>query len=129
MIELPDLPGTYVVSFTLPGAVYVSIGQLGRFDFPAGDYVYLGSARGPGGLRARLRHHLRSDKAIHWHIDYLHPYLDIKAIGYLSGYDNLECAWSQSLVVLPAARTPAPGFRGQRLCTWLSGASGGLSYR
>jgi Uri superfamily endonuclease len=110
MIELPDLPGTYAVSFTLPEAVKVSIGQLGRFDFPAGDYVYLGSAQGPGGLRARLERHLRSDKAIHWHIDYLHPYLEVRAIGYLPSNDNLECAWSQSLAVLPAARLPAPGF-------------------
>jgi Uri superfamily endonuclease len=110
MIELPAIPGTYVVCFTLPGAVKISIGRLGRFDFPAGDYIYLGSARGPGGLRARLGRHLRSVKASHWHIDYLRPYLETRAIGYLPGNDNLECAWSQSLANLPAARLPAPGF-------------------
>jgi Uri superfamily endonuclease len=110
MIELPGLPGTYAVSFILSKAVKVTIGRLGRFDFQAGDYVYLGSARGPGGLRPRLGRHLRSDKAIHWHIDYLCPNLEIRAIGYLVGDDNLECAWSQSLAALRAARLPAPGF-------------------
>ncbi|MCK9541293.1 MAG: DUF123 domain-containing protein [Novosphingobium sp.] len=37
--------------------------------FPAGWYVYAGSARGPGGIRARLRRHFRRDKKRHWHID------------------------------------------------------------
>jgi Uri superfamily endonuclease len=110
MIELPAIPGTYAVSFKLPEAVNVTIGRLGRFDFQAGDYIYLGSARGPGGLRARLRRHMKSDKATHWHIDYLRPYLEIRAIGYIPGDDNLECTWSQSLANLPAARLPAPGF-------------------
>jgi Uri superfamily endonuclease len=110
MMELLGLAGTYAFSFMLPEAVKASIGRLGRLDFPAGDYIYLGSARGRGGLRARLGRHLRSVKATHWHIDYLRPYLEIRAIGYLPGNDNLECAWSQSLAGLPAARLPAPGF-------------------
>lgn len=110
MIELPAIPGTYAVSFTLLEAVKISIGRLGWFDFLIGDYIYLGSAQGPGGLRSRLGRHLRSVKATHWHIDYLRPYLEIRAIGYLPGKDNLECAWSQSLANLPAARLPAPGF-------------------
>jgi Uri superfamily endonuclease len=110
MIGLPTIPGSYAVSFMLLEPVKISIGRLGWFDFPAGDYIYLGSAQGPGGLRSRLGHHLRSVKATHWHIDYLRPYLEIRAIGYLTGNDNLECAWSQTLANLPAARLPAPGF-------------------
>jgi Uri superfamily endonuclease len=110
MIALPDLAGTYALSFSLPEAVKVCIGRLGWFEFPAGEYVYLGSARGPGGLRARLGRHLRGEKATHWHIDYLRPHLEIRAVGYLPGNENLECAWSQSLAALPAARLPAPGF-------------------
>jgi len=34
-----------------------------------GWYVYAGNAHGPGGIRARLRRHLRSGKTRHWHID------------------------------------------------------------
>lgn len=116
MIALPDLAGTYALSFILPEAVKVCIGRLGWLDFPAGEYVYLGSAQGPGGLRARLRHHLRGVGATHWHIDYLRPHLEIRSVVYLSGSTNLECAWSQSLAALPAARLPAPGF-GASDCT------------
>lgn len=117
MIALPDLAGTYALSFSLPEAVKVRIGRLGWFDFPAGEYVYLGSARGPGGLRARLGRHISGKGAIHWHIDYLRPYFELGAVGYLTGSNNLECAWSQSLAALPAARLPAPGF-GASDCTW-----------
>ena len=46
-----------------------TIGRLGEFDFPAGRYAYTGSAkRNPD---ARIARHLRSDKRLHWHIDYL----------------------------------------------------------
>ena len=39
-----------------------------------GCYVYAGSARGPGGIRARVRRHLRPDKTPHWHIDQVTAY-------------------------------------------------------
>ncbi len=45
------------------------IGRLGSFDFPAGWYVYTGSAK--RGLDARIARHLCSTKKAHWHIDYL----------------------------------------------------------
>jgi Uri superfamily endonuclease len=116
MIELPDLPGSYALSLTLCKAVTVCIGRLGWFDFPAGEYVYLGSARGPGGLRARLGRYLTGNGSTHWHIDYLRPHRVIRAVGYLPGSANLECAWSQALAAVPAARLPAPGF-GASDCT------------
>jgi Uri superfamily endonuclease len=116
MIALPDLAGTYALSFSLREVVKVCIGRLGWLDFPAGEYIYLGSAQGPGGLRARLGRHLKGEGTTHWHIDYLRPHLKIRAVGYLLGSINLECAWSQSLAALPAARLPAPGF-GASDCT------------
>jgi Uri superfamily endonuclease len=45
------------------------IGRLGEFQFPAGRYVYTGSAR--RGLEARIARHLRQGKPLRWHIDYL----------------------------------------------------------
>ena len=36
-----------------------------------GWHVYVGSAKGPGGMRARLGRHVRRDKTPHWHIDRL----------------------------------------------------------
>lgn len=40
-------------------------------QLPAGCYVYAGNANGAGGIRGRLRHHLRSGKRPHWHVDHL----------------------------------------------------------
>jgi Uri superfamily endonuclease len=45
------------------------IGRLGKFGFPAGRYVYSGSAK--HGLDARIARHLRRRKSLRWHIDYL----------------------------------------------------------
>lgn len=45
------------------------IGRLGEFDFPAGRWLYTGSAR--RALDARIERHLRAEKTLRWHIDYL----------------------------------------------------------
>jgi Uri superfamily endonuclease len=37
----------------------------------AGGYLYCGSAKGPGGIRARLARHMRIEKSIRWHVDRL----------------------------------------------------------
>ena len=47
----------------------IRVGRLGEGSFKEGDYIYIGSAKGC--LEARLRRHLRKDKKIYWHIDYL----------------------------------------------------------
>jgi Uri superfamily endonuclease len=38
---------------------------------PAGRYLYCGSAKGPGGLKARLSRHMRRGKSVRWHVDQL----------------------------------------------------------
>ncbi|MBU7005001.1 MAG: DUF123 domain-containing protein [Theionarchaea archaeon] len=42
--------------------------KMGTFE---GIYCYVGSAFGPGGLKARVSRHLRHEKPLRWHIDYL----------------------------------------------------------
>ncbi|HIQ09546.1 MAG TPA: DUF123 domain-containing protein, partial [Anaerolineaceae bacterium] len=56
---LPSTPGAYALALRLERPVGLRVGALGVWDFPEGVYVYLGSARGPGGIRARLGRHLR----------------------------------------------------------------------
>jgi Uri superfamily endonuclease len=46
-----------------------TIGRLGEFDFSPGRYVYTGSAK--RNLDARIARHLRQEKVMRWHIDYL----------------------------------------------------------
>jgi Uri superfamily endonuclease len=64
-------PHTYRLHIRVERDVTVAVGRLGRFVFPAGCYVYTGSAR--RGLEARIARHLRParEKRLHWHVDHL----------------------------------------------------------
>jgi Uri superfamily endonuclease len=62
--------GTYALVLSLKTDQNIQISKLGCFRFPKGHYVYVGSAFGPGGLNARLTHHLNFAVKPHWHIDY-----------------------------------------------------------
>ena len=88
----------------------IDVGRLGRVQFPAGWYAYAGSARGPGGLAARISRHLRSSKPLHWHVDYLRVYARPIAAWYAVEARKRECAWAQALSGLPGASTPASHF-------------------
>ncbi len=60
---------SYALFISITTPIKITVGKLGEFIFPGGDYIYYGSAR--KGLRARVNRHLRSEKKLHWHIDYL----------------------------------------------------------
>lgn len=107
---LPDQPGSYVLILKLPRPATIGVGQLGRFQFPAGWYAYAGSARGPGGLAARVSRHLRSPKPLRWHVDYLRACARPIAAWYAIGTRKRECAWAQALAGLVGAFVPAPRF-------------------
>jgi len=68
---LSDEPGTYILILKSAVTRRVRVGRLGNLQLCPGYYVYIGSAFGPGGLRARIDHHQRLAKRPHWHIDYL----------------------------------------------------------
>jgi Uri superfamily endonuclease len=108
--KLPVSVGSYALRLQLDQPTFIQVGQLGGFDFPSGEYFYLGSACGPGGLRARLRHHLLVSFRPHWHIDYLSSQAPITGIWMCEGPGSLECLWSQELVLLPGAQIAVPGF-------------------
>ncbi|MEO0081422.1 MAG: GIY-YIG nuclease family protein [candidate division WOR-3 bacterium] len=59
----------YVLILWNQKARNMRVGALGRLDFPAGFYLYVGS----GGLNAvrRVQRHLARKKRVRWHIDYL----------------------------------------------------------
>jgi len=84
------------------------IGRLGIHSLPPGYYVYVGSAL--GGLSSRLRRHLRSEKRLHWHIDYLLQQAAVSQIWYALGPDRLECKWNAILRNLPGATASIPKF-------------------
>ena len=95
MLEaLPDAPGTYVVVLRNTGRVGLRVGGLGRIAVAAGYYLYVGSARGPGGLRARVARHLRVSSQPHWHIDYLRQRADPLKVWLLAGPSAQEHHWA-----------------------------------
>ncbi len=67
---LPALTGGYLLLVRLSAPLPLKVAKLSA-TLPAGWYVYAGSARGPGGIRARAGRHLRRGKRPHWHVDHL----------------------------------------------------------
>ncbi len=112
---LPAIPGTYGLILWLPHDTRARIGRLGTYDFPAGWYAYWGSAHGPGGLAARIRHHVNLTTRPHWHFDFLRPHGQIKAVLFTLHPDDLECQWVQRALTFPDVTTPVRGF-GSRDC-------------
>lgn len=106
--ELPPLPGTYVLLLYLRKGAPITIGCLGPIAFKRGWYAYAGSAFGPGGLAARLGRHLRPEKRLRWHIDYLRAIAEPREIWYSTALEPLEHRWAARL--LHGAGAPVRGF-------------------
>ena len=66
--------GSYIVMIHLPQDVTTKVGSLGEIHFPAGYYLYVGTAK--RALTKRMERHMRKHTAVHWHIDYLKGYAD-----------------------------------------------------
>ena len=60
---------SYQLWIALRRPLDIEVGRLGVCRFPAGVYVYTGSAK--RNLEARIARHCRKDKTLRWHIDYL----------------------------------------------------------
>lgn len=108
--DWPAQPGAYVLIFVLVAAQTLRAGRLGPINLAPGRYAYVGSARGPGGLRARLARHLRQEKRLHWHVDYLTQCVAISAVYWAVAVEPLECRWAQALLRLPGAALGPAGF-------------------
>lgn len=67
-VEYP-LKGIYVLIIRVDKDVKVNVGAKGRLAFKKGLYAYVGSAQ--NSLEKRVNRHLRKEKHVFWHIDYL----------------------------------------------------------
>jgi Uri superfamily endonuclease len=104
--------GSYILILQIQQAIDdLQIGRLGRFSFPAGYYLYVGSAFGAGGLRARLSHHERREKVRpHWHIDYLRAHAIVHEAWVVGCPVRLESRWCAALAHELAVSIPVAGF-------------------
>ncbi len=99
MSGLPAVAGAYALIIAL---------DAGSGSLAPGRYIYAGSAWGPGGIRARVRRHLRTTKSIHWHVDRLTFAGDVAEVITLPG--GRECAIVAAIRDLPSITVPEPGF-------------------
>ena len=110
MARLGSQPGTYALIMSASRERRVDIGKLGQLMVRPGFYVYVGSAFGPGGLRARVLRHCRKKKRRHWHIDYLGAVTRIEEVWYTCEEARRECRWAAVLARMRGASVPMMGF-------------------
>ena len=116
-VQVPVTGGTYALWFYLDQPLQIRAGRLGIVNLPAGELLYIGSAFGPGGLRARLRRHLRTAKRPYWHIDSLTEIVSPRIWAMDTSGRRLECTWVRTLLAQTGARAPVTGF-GSSDCRW-----------
>jgi len=107
--DIPDNKGTYSLLLYADSDKSIKVGSLGKLKIKKGYYVYIGSAFGPGGLKARIGRHLKKSKKLRWHIDYLRKATDIVDIKFSTDNEKLECSWAAKLVK-DGGITPFKGF-------------------
>jgi len=93
----------YVAAAWVPRRETIVVGSLGLVTFTRGWHAYVGSAR--RGRDARVARHMRADKPLRWHADYLfarHPAARV----WLLDTPLSECGL---VVRLRAAAAPGPG--------------------
>jgi Uri superfamily endonuclease len=100
--------GTYALVIITETKISLRAGGLGTHRLPPGYYVYVGSAL--NGLSGRLKRHLRLEKKLHWHVDYLLQEAAVAQIWYTLGQDKLECRWNEIMMNLPGATSSIRGF-------------------
>jgi hypothetical protein len=61
--DIPALAGAYVLMIDLAKPVAVAVGGGKACALRAGRYLYCGSAKGPGGMKARIARHMRRVQA------------------------------------------------------------------
>ena len=109
MKHLPTCSGTYALVLRALRRAEIEVGRLGKWDLQRGWYVYVGSALGPGGLRARVSRHAQVEKTRRWHVDYVRAVTELQEVWFASDATRRECQWAGVLQSMPRASIPAKG--------------------
>ena len=109
VLALPRAPGTYLLVLRVVTPVHLRVGSLGEMDVNSGFFLYVGSAFGPGGLRARVGRHFAGQGALHWHIDILRKAAQ-PVEAWCASDQRCEHAWAQSLAAAAECRMPLARF-------------------
>ena len=106
--ELPTDPGSYVLELDLREVVTLEPGRLGTVRLGPGRVRYYGSARGSGGLRARVGRHLRPPETQHWHVDALTARVAVERV--MIALAESECDLVRRDLESGRFEVAAPGF-------------------
>jgi Uri superfamily endonuclease len=107
---VPSSRGTYVLVLTVHWESIIDVGRLGELVFAAGRWLYCGSALGPGGLAARVRHHSNFHENPRWHIDYLRLAASLTEVWYARSSARLEHQWAGLIAGIDGGERGIPGF-------------------
>jgi len=106
--------GIYTLILFLSKEVTVTVGRLGKQRFPRGYYTYTGSALGKGSsnLKHRIARHLKKEKRMFWHIDYLlaDENVSVEAVIAAETNEKMECNTNQYMKKIMGAKVPVRGF-------------------
>lgn len=100
--------GVYLLELLLKEGRSLWIGKLGEWEFAPGYYYYAGTAQ--RNLQNRVKRHLRKEKTLRWHIDYLLEVAEVIQVYTWPGAREMECMLGEKMRTFPAARIPVPGF-------------------
>ncbi len=102
--------GTYALVLSSSATLQLQIGKLGTLPLVRGFYVYVGSAFGPGGLKARLGHHQCAPRQAHWHIDYLRRATRLEQVWFTYDPTYREHQWARLMGTAMRGIIPLEGF-------------------
>ena len=89
------MKGSYILIVEIKNDSIILIGKKGEKQFNKGYYIYVGSAL--NGVNQRIQRHLRKQKKIHWHIDYLLKHAVIIDVFYKESKAREECNIAKKL--------------------------------
>ena len=99
MLKITDSDsGVYCLVIECSSSTLIECRSFNNISFNKGYYYYAGSAQ--KNLSKRIERHIRKDKKIHWHIDYLsaHPNFEIKGVLiFKDKKKSFECLLSKDL--------------------------------
>ena len=102
------MKGSYALVLQLADSAEITIGRLGTYRFNPGYYLYFGSAL--NGLERRIDRHLRSEKTLYWHIDFLSEVATVREVWKTYSLDNAECCWTELAKTCTGASMPVLKF-------------------
>ena len=103
-IIIEPKPGTYALILSCCEQCPYSGRAPRTRQLQRGYYVYLGSALGPGGLRARIAHHQKLSPRPLWHIDYLRTRTQIHCIWFSYDTRRREHQWARVVQTMRGAK-------------------------